>query len=95
MQHPLDVARVGDDLYVADTFNHKIKQVFPHTEQVTTLVGGHGASLGSFDDVQLDEPGGLTNGPGHSLLVADTNNHRIVQLDLETRQGREITLKLP
>ncbi len=95
LQHPLDVARVGDDLYVADTFNHKIKQVFPQTEQVTTLVGGHGASLGGFDDVQLDEPGGLTNGPGHSLLVADTNNHRIVQLDLETRQGREITLKLP
>ncbi|MYF82252.1 MAG: alkyl hydroperoxide reductase, partial [Chloroflexi bacterium] len=95
LQHPLDVARVGDELYVADTFNHKIKQVFPLTENVNTLVGGHGDALGSFSELQFDEPGGLTNGPGRSLLVADTNNHRIVQLDLETRQGREIVLTLP
>ena len=94
LQHPLDVARVGDELYVADTFNHKIKQVFPLTENVNTLVGGHGATLGNFSELQLDEPGGLTNGPGKSLLVADTNNHRIVHLDLETRQGREIVLKI-
>ncbi len=92
LQHPLDVARVGDELYVADTFNHKIKQVFPLTEQVSTLVGGHGDALGSFSELQLDEPGGLATGPGRTLLVADTNNHRIVQLDLETRQGREIAL---
>ena len=95
LQHPLDVARVGDELYVADTFNHKIKQVFPLTENVNTLVGGHGAALGSFSELELDEPGGLTNGPGRSLLVADTNNHRIVHLDLESRQGREIVLKFP
>ncbi len=92
LQHPLDVARVGDELYVADTFNHKIKQVYPLTENVNTLVGGHGDALGTFGELQLDEPGGLTNGPGRSLLVADTNNHRIVHLDLETRQGREIVL---
>ncbi len=94
LQHPLDVARVGDELYVADTFNHKIKQVFPHTENVNTLVGGHGDAVGSFSELQLDEPGGLTNGPGRSLLVADTNNHRILLLDLDTRQGREIALRL-
>ncbi len=95
LQHPLDVARVGDELYVADTFNHKIKQVYPLTENVNTLVGGHGDALGTFGELQLDEPGGLTNGPGRSLLVADTNNHRIVHVDLETRQGKEIVLKFP
>lgn len=95
LQHPLDVARVGDELYVADTFNHKVKQVYALTENVNTLVGGHGAALGNFSEVQFDEPGGLTNGPGRSLLVADTNNHRIVQLDLESRQGTEIVLKFP
>ncbi len=94
LQHPLDVARVGDDLYVADTFNHKIKQVFPLTESVSTLVGSHGDALGGFSGLQLDEPGGLASGPGRSLLVADTNNHRIVMLDLAARQGREITLEL-
>lgn len=95
LQHPLDVARVGDELYVADTFNHKIKQVFPLTENVNTLVGGHGHAAGSFADLRLDEPGGLTHGPDRSLLVADTNNHRILHLDLDTRQAREIALKLP
>ena len=95
LQHPLDVARVGDDLYVADTFNHKIKQVYPLTENVNTLAGGHGDALGSFSELQFDEPGGLTSGPDRSLLVADTNNHRIVHLDLESRQGREIVLKFP
>ena len=95
LQHPLDVARVGDELYVADTFNHKIKQVYPLNQSVNTLIGGHGDRLGSFADVQLDEPGGLTNGPGRSLLVADTNNHRVVHLDLETGQGREIVVRLP
>ena len=94
LQHPLDVARVGDELFVADTFNHKIKQVYPLTEQVNTVVGGHGDALGSFTDLQLDEPGGLTNGPGRSLFIADTNNHRVVLLDLETRQSREIVLNL-
>ncbi len=93
LQHPLDVARVGDELYVADTFNHKIKQVYPLTENVNTLVGGHGDALGNFSEVLFDEPGGITNGPGRSLLVADTNNHRIVRLDLDSRQGQEIVLK--
>ena len=94
LQHPLDVARVGDELYVADSFNHKIKQVYPLTESVNTLVGAHGDAIGNFSELQLDEPGGLTNGPGRTLLVADTNNHRILHLDLETRQTREIVLKL-
>ena len=94
LQHPLDVARVGDDLYVADTFNHKIKQVYPQTENVSTLVGAHGDALGDFSQLQLDEPGGLTNGPNRTLLVADTNNHRILHLNLETRQTREIVLQL-
>ena len=95
LQHPLDVARVDDELYVADTFNHKIKQVYALTESVNTLVGGHGDALGAFSEVQFDEPGGLTNGPGRSLLVADTNNHRIVQLEMDLGQGREIVLAFP
>ena len=95
LQHPLDVAWLGDELYVADTFNHKIKQVYPRLQNVSTLLGGHGDALGSFAETRLDEPGGLCAGPGRSLIAADTNNHRIVLLDLAAGRSREIALRLP
>ena len=95
LQHPLDIAWLGDELYVADTFNHKIKQVYTRMQSVKTLLGGLGDALGSFSETRLDEPGGLCAGPARSLLVADTNNHRIVQLDMAGGRSREITLRLP
>ena len=95
LQHPLDVAWLGDELYVADTFNHKIKQVYPRMQSVQTLLGGHGDALGAFSETQLDEPGGLCTGPDRSLIVADTNNHRIVRLDMAGGRSREIVLRLP
>ncbi|MCZ6706762.1 MAG: alkyl hydroperoxide reductase [Chloroflexi bacterium] len=94
LQHPLDVAWVGDDLYVADTFNHKIKQVFPGMQQVRTLTGGLGMADGPLSDARFNEPGGLCTGPGHSLIVADTNNHRIRLLDLDQQDVRTIPIDL-
>ena len=95
LQHPLDLAWLGDELYVADTFNHKIKQVYPRMQRLQTLLGGHGDALGAFQDTRLNEPGGLCAGPNRSLIVADTNNHRILHLDLPTATSREIPLRIP
>ena len=95
LQHPLDLAWLGDELYVADTFNHKIKQVYPRMQSAQTLLGGHGDALGPFSQTQLNEPGGLCPGPDRSLIVADTNNHRILHLDLPSAHSREIPLHLP
>ena len=95
LQHPLDLAWLGDELYVADTFNHKIKQVYPRMQSVQTLLGGHGDALGAFSETQLNEPGGLCAGPNRSLIAADTNNHRIVQLDLASARSKEIHLRIP
>ena len=94
LQHPLDLAWLGDELYVADTFNHKIKQVYPHMQSVQTLLGGHGDALGAFSETRLNEPGGICAGPDRSLIVADTNNHRIVQVDLAAGRSREIELRV-
>ena len=94
LQHPLDLAWLGDELYVADTFNHKIKQVYPHMQSVQTLLGGHGDALGAFSETRLNEPGGICPGPDRSLIVADTNNHRIVQVDLAAGRSREIELRV-
>lgn len=50
------------------------------------------------DSVQFDEPGGVCVSPdGHYLYVADTNNHAIRVVDLQTKsvsQVRNCTLIL-
>lgn len=69
-QHPMDVEVLGQDLYVADTFNHKIRVVNLPTMQCRTLV----------DRGTLLEPAGIC-AVGERLLVADTNHHRVVWLD--------------
>ncbi len=72
LQHPQGIAWHQGTLYVADTYNGKIKTIDPQTRQVETLAEG-----------DFYEPGGLSAGDGR-LYVADTNNHAIRLVDLET-----------
>jgi thiol-disulfide isomerase/thioredoxin len=90
MQHPLGIAYRDGQLYVADTYNHKIKQVDPATGATRTLAG---TGKRSKDDAkgEFDEPGGLA-AAGDKLFVADTNNHLIREIDL--RSGRVSTLAI-
>ncbi len=82
LQHALGVAYHDGKLYVADTYNNKIKVVDPVQKTSTTLVGLH--KPGSSDDPpQFDEPAGLSYAAG-KLYVADTNNHAIRTIDLES-----------
>ncbi|XP_064177316.1 NHL repeat-containing protein 2 isoform X1 [Anguilla rostrata] len=89
LQHPLGVAWNPHNglLYVADSYNHKIKVVDPKSKQCGVLAGSGmaGDSLEpGFDRATFNEPGGLCVGEsGAVLYVADTNNHRIKVLDLE------------
>ncbi|XP_062859811.1 NHL repeat-containing protein 2 [Trichomycterus rosablanca] len=91
LQHPLGVAWDSSKnlLYVADSYNHKIKVVDPKSKQCRVLAGTGKASdkfEASFTETNLNEPGGLCVAEGGKLLyVADTNNHRIQMLDLETK----------
>ena len=94
LQHPLDVSWVGEELYVVDTFNHKLKQVFPLTRQVKTLCGALGEADGSLGEAGFNEPGGICAGPGRSLIVADTNNHAVRVVDLTSGTVRTVTLGL-
>ena len=92
LQHLLDVAWAGDDLYVADSFNHKIKRVYSQMQSVTTLCGGQGYRDGALAEALFNEPGGLCAGPGRSLIVADTNNHQIRLIDLDAETVRTVAL---
>ena len=90
LQHPLGIAAWGSSLLVADTYNHKIKLIDPGARSVRTLYGtGEIGARAPEGDVQFFEPGGLAVG-GDTLYVADTNNHRIVRVDLPTNAWREV-----
>ncbi len=96
LQHPLGVV-LGDDglLYVADTYNSKIKVLDLSTNTLTTLTGQGspgGFRDGTLAEAQFDEPGGLAFAEGR-LFVADTNNHAVRVVDLAA--GTVSTLIFP
>lgn len=91
LQHPLGVAWAAEQslLYVADSYNHKIKVVDPKKKLCTTLAGTGevGNTVGpEFDKSCFNEPGGICVSDGEKLLyVADTNNHQVKVLDLVSK----------
>ncbi|MBM3274233.1 MAG: hypothetical protein FJZ00_03710 [Candidatus Sericytochromatia bacterium] len=65
-------------VYVADAGNHAIR-VIETTGEVKTVAGGTAGFLdGTLAQARFDEPSGLAFYPDDgSLIIADTNNHRI------------------
>ena len=84
-QHPLHVEVDAGSLYVADTYNHKIRLLDPVSRRVTTIAGqgtpGH--ADGAPGTACFREPGGVAV-VGARLYVADTNNHAIRTIELAT-----------
>lgn len=90
LQHPLGVTVHGDHLYVADTYNHKIRKISLKTGDVSTVVGAGVPGRADGQHLLLYEPGGLSV-VGHDLFIADTNNDRIIHYRLDTGQWNEVT----
>ncbi len=80
LQHPLGVAYLDGYLYVADTYNNKIKRVHPRSGETVTHVGD-GEAGDSDQPPRFNEPGGIAAAKGR-LFVADTNNHAIRVIEL-------------
>jgi hypothetical protein len=80
LQHALDVLFHDGLLYVADTYNNKIKVIDPKQATSRTLVGS-GKPGAEDSPPAFDEPAGLAYAAG-KLYVADTNNHAIRTIDL-------------
>jgi thiol-disulfide isomerase/thioredoxin len=82
LQHALGLAYHDGKLYVADTYNSKLKLLDPAKRRCATFLGGAG---------QFSEPGGISYADG-KIFVADTNAHRIRVVDVKTKTVT--TLKL-
>lgn len=77
LQHCLGITLMGSTPIVADTYNHKLKQVDPHTGDVITLFRGG-------DGLILREPGGVAwDAHGRRFLVADTGHSRVVEVSAD------------
>ncbi len=81
LQHPLGIAAQADgSIAVADTFNSLLR----------VWANGTLRTVGLSEP--LDEPGGVDVLPDGRVVVADTNHHRVVTVDLATGVVAEIAV---
>ena len=92
LQHPLGIVwdEVAGDLIIADTYNSKLKRISADLGETTTYLGSEQGWADGADPM-FYEPGGLAI-DGRALYVADTNNHVIRVVDLETHAATTLVL---
>ena len=95
LQHPLGVAHhptSSSVVFVADTFNNKIKKINVQLNQIQTM----SITDDNGESFAFDEPAGLCATPdGTHLLIMNTNSHEIVKVNLSTLRATKFTLKWP
>lgn len=79
MQHPLGLAATTGHLFVADTYNGKVKRIRFDGGQVETIAAG------------FHEPADVATA-GDFLLVADTEAHRVAAVHLESGEVRPLPI---
>jgi thiol-disulfide isomerase/thioredoxin len=92
LQHPLGVVYHEGALYVADTYNNKIKIVSPTEKSSQTFLGTGREGLLDGAKAMFDEPGGVSIAFG-KIYIADTNNHAIRRANLKSRKVETIQFK--
>lgn len=83
LQHVQALCFVDGQVYLADTYNNRIKVLNPRTREVRTFAGTGEAGFkdGVPGVAQFNEPAGLAVADG-KLYVADTNNNAVRVIDL-------------
>ena len=78
----------SSNLYLADTHNHRIREINANTGVITTIAGtgspGFSGDTTSATAANLALPHGLTSDSAGNLYLADTANHRIRRIDATT-----------
>ena len=82
LRQPESVA-IGDrnNIFIADSSNHRVRQVEVSTGVITTFAGdgnsGYSGDGGPAASASLFQPGGLAFDGDGNLFIADTGNHRV------------------
>ncbi len=92
LQHPLGLFNHNGLIYIADTYNHKIKVLNPSDRACRTFSGNGRAGYVDGINAQFYEPGGLSIA-GNKIYVADTNNHAIRVIDVKTKEVSTLQIK--
>lgn len=98
LQHPLGVFYNAADrlIYVADTYNSKIKVLNPVTREARTYAGTGftGTRDGVKDAAQFNEPNGLTIMNGR-MYITDTNNNLIRVIYMDSGEVKTLRITNP
>ncbi|MHB8418431.1 MAG: hypothetical protein ACYDCL_10175 [Myxococcales bacterium] len=86
LQHPLAVAWSQGGLYVADSYNGKIKRFDPALTSLSTVVG-------EAEGLPLAGPAGIAVEADGSLLVADTDRGRLLRLSPGDAKARALPVR--
>jgi len=92
-QHCLGVAYADGIVYLADSYNNRIKAYDVKGKKIVPVVGN--GKSGSADEgaaSTFNQPGGVAIANG-KLYIADTNNHAIRVADLKAGEVSTLTLK--
>ncbi len=80
LQHCVGLAHRDGKLYIADTYNGKVKVLDLAKGRVSTLVAG------------LNEPNDVLF-VGDEMWVSDTNNHQLLKINLRTSEKKTVEVK--
>jgi DNA-binding beta-propeller fold protein YncE len=92
LQHPLGVVAYDGKVLIADTYNHKIKELDPQARTVKSFLGTGKPGQTDGLTAAFYEPGGLSVAYD-KLYIADTNNQAVRVVDLKTKQTSTLNLK--
>jgi DNA-binding beta-propeller fold protein YncE len=87
---PFDVAfDAQGNLFLSDTFNHRIRRIDARTNIITTVAGngkkGFSGDGGPATEAELNEPYGIVLDSRGNLFVADRLNRRVRRIDAAAR----------
>lgn len=91
--HDLTISPEGKTVFIADTFNNRVRIVDLNAGMIDTLVGGSEAGFadGPLDQAKINQPFTVTlDSAGEHLLIADLKNLRIREVDLKAKVIRTI-----
>ncbi|MGH8972603.1 MAG: hypothetical protein ACRD0C_05305, partial [Acidimicrobiia bacterium] len=81
LNEPRSIAVRGNNLYIADSINNRVRRVDLATGIITTVAGtgksGYGGDGGPAVAARLAEPRGIALTPSGDIVILDTNNNRI------------------